>query len=364
MTMTTTTTTTTPATSSDETSATTSVAPNPEHILQIGFGFWASKTLLSAVELDLFSLLVDSAMTADEIARTTGLHARSRYDFLDALVSLGLLARDGEGAVARYTNTADTALFLSRQSPAYLGGMLEMANARLYGFWDSLTEALRTGEPQNEIKSGAPGLFEGIYADPTKLEGFINGMQGLQLGAFSALCATLDLGAHHAFCDVGGAGGALSAMIAEANPHLRGVTFDLDPVTPIAQANLEQRGVGDRVTAVSGDFFVDPLPAADVYFMGNILHDWDEPEKLALITKAYDALPAGGVLAVIENVIDDERRVNSFGLLMSLNMLIELPGGFDYTGAQFDGWARTAGFARTEIRHLAGPTSAAIAYKA
>lgn len=153
-------------------------------------------------------------------------------------------------------------------------------------------------------------------------------------------------------------------MIAKANPHLRGVTFDLDPVTPIAQANLERHGVHDRVTAITGDFFTDPFPSADLYFMGNILHDWSEAQKLALITKAYDALPSGGVFVAIENVIDDERRVNTFGLLMSLNMLIELHEGFDYTGSQFDRWARTAGFTHTEIRPLVGPSSAAIAYKA
>ena len=294
---------------------------------------WASKTLLSAVELDLFSVLANESMTATQIADEIGLHDRSRDDFLDALVSLGLLACDGDGASARYRNTSDTALFLAKQSPAYLGGMLEMANARLYGFWDGLTEALLTGQPQNEIKAGAPGLFEGVYSDPVKLEGFLNAMQGLQLGAVSALCATLDLSEHHTFCDLGGANGALSAMIADANPHLRGVTFDLDPVTPIATANLEKRGVRDRVAAVSGDFFVDPFPSADVYFMGNILHDWSEAEKLALITKAHDALSDGGILVVIENVIDNERRANTFGLLMSLNMLIELPDGFDYTPA-------------------------------
>jgi precorrin-6B methylase 2 len=348
---------------SDTGAPTTSAAPSPDHILQVGFGFWASKTLLSAVELDLFSMLADDGMTAGQIADEIGLHDRSRNDFLDALVSLGLLARDGNDATAQYRNTSDTALFLAKQSPAYLGGMLEMANARLYGFWDGLTEALRTGQPQNEIKSGAPGLFEGVYGDPAKLEGFLNAMQGIQLGAFSSLCATLDLSEHHTFCDLGGATGALSAMIANANPHLHGVTFDLGPVAPIATANLERHGVSDRVTAVSGDFFADPFPAADVYFMGNILHDWSEAQKLALITKAHDALPDGGMLVAIENVIDDERRVNTFGLLMSLNMLIELPDGFDYTGCQFDGWARAAGFARTEIRPLAGPTSAAIAYK-
>jgi hypothetical protein len=338
-------------------------AADPGHILEIGMGFWASKTLLSAVEMGLFTELGEGRLTGPQIGDRLGLHDRSRADFLDALVSLGLLDREGDGPGAVYGNTADTALFLDKESPAYLGGILEMASARLYGFWGSLTEALRTGLPQSEVKTGAPSLFEGVYADPEHLETFLEAMSGLQLGAFNALAHTLDLGGHTTFCDLGGANGELAAIVAAANPHLTGTVLDLPPVVPIANAHLSRKGVGDRVTAVAGDFFVDDLPAADVYFLGNVLHDWDEPAKQALIDKAYAALPNGGILVAVENVIDDARRTNAFGLLMSLNMLIELPGGFDYTGAQFDSWARQAGFARTEVRHLAGPTSAAIAYK-
>ena len=338
-------------------------SPNPEQILQIGLGFWASKTLLSAVELGLFTVLSETALSGEDIAAKLGLHERSRFDFLDALVSLSLLQRAGSGPGALYSNTPDTALFLDKNSPGYLGGILEMANARLYGFWGALTEALQTGEPQNEIKSGAPGLFEGVYADPERLRVFLDGMQGVQLGAFKALAATLDLSSYSRFCDVGGANGTLAAMVAAANPQLTGMTFDLPPVAPVAEANLARHGVADRVAVVVGDFFGDDFPPADIYFMGNILHDWSEAEKQVLFDKAFAGLPAGGILVAIENVIDDDRRINTFGLLMSLNMLIELPAGFDYTGAQFDRWARAAGFGRTEVRHLAGPTSAAIAYK-
>lgn len=341
----------------------TAAEPHPDHILQIGMGFFASKTLLSAVELELFTQLSGRSLTGTAIAERLDLHPRGLYDFLDALVSLGLLDREGDGPDARYRNTTDTAVFLDKGSPAYLGGILEMASARLYHFWGSLTEALHTGEPQNEIKTGAPGLFEGVYADPAGLEIFLGGMHGLQLGAFRALCAGLDLSGYQTFCDIGGANGGLSGMVASANPHLTGVSFDLPPVAPVAAKHLAEVGVADRISTAVGDFFTDAFPPADVYFMGNVLHDWDEAQKQTLISKAFDGLPSGGILVVIENIIDDERRSNSFGLLMSLNMLIELPGGFDYTGAQFDRWARAAGFERTEVRHLAGPTSAAIAYK-
>ncbi len=336
---------------------------HPDHILQIGMGFWASKTLLSAVELDLFTELSSGGLTAAQIANRLDLHQRGRDDFLDALVALGLLARDGDGPGAVYSNTPDTAVFLDKGSPAYLGGILAMSSARLYGFWGSLTEALHTGLPQSEIKTGAPGLFDGVYADPERLENFLDGMTGLQLGAFTALSHELDLSDRTSFCDIGGANGTLAAIVAAANPSLTGLVFDLPPVVPIATANLASKGVADRVTAIAGDFFVDDFPAADVYLMGNVLHDWDETTKQTLIDKAYAGLPSGGILVAIENVIDDARRTNAFGLLMSLNMLIELPGGFDYTGAQFDTWARKAGFSRTEVRHLAGPTSAVIAYK-
>ena len=336
--------------------------PTPDQIMQTGMGFMASKTLLSAVELELFTVLGDRSMMAPEIGDRLGLHPRSLEDFLDALVALGLLRRDGDGEGAEYRNTVDTAFFLDKAQPSYLGGILEMANARLYPFWANLTEGLRTGQPQNETKTGGD-FFGVLYADPARLEQFLAGMQGIQLGSFMALLDKVDLTSATTLCDVGGANGTFCALAAQRHPHLQATTFDLPVVVPVAERHLEAMGVRDRVKAVGGDFFADDLPNADVIVMGNILHDWDEDQKKTLVAKAHQALNPGGRLITVEQVIDDARRANASGLLMSLNMLIELPGGFDYTGAQFDGWAKSAGFVRTEVVPLAGPTSAAIAYK-
>ena len=336
---------------------------DPSRIMQVGIGFMASKTLLSAVELELFTRLGSDAMTGAQIAEQLGLDPRAVPDFPDALVALGLLDREGDGRDARYRNTETTAAFLDKASPTYIGGILEMANARLYGFWGDLTEALRTGEPQNEVKHAGKSMFDELYSDPRRLEQFMQAMAGISMGGFQALAEKFDFSQYQTLCDVGGATGQLSIIVAARHPHLRCTTFDLPVVEPIAKRTIEAAGLGERVTTAAGDFFADPLPQADVITMGMILHDWNLERKMQLIKSAYDALPDGGALIVIENIIDDARRENAFGLLMSLNMLIEFGDAFDFTGADFAGWCTEVGFKRVDKVPLAGPTSAAIAYK-
>jgi len=337
--------------------------PDPGHIMQVGMGFFGSKTLLSAVELGLFTELAKNPMTGVAIAAALGLNARAIPDFPDALVALGLLDRAGDGPDARYANTADGAIFLDRASPAYIGGILEMANARLYRFWADLTEALKTGAPQNEVKHTGEGMFAKLYETPERLEQFMNAMSGVSAGNFALLAERFDFSGYKTLCDVGGATAQLSCFVAAANPHMRCTSFDLPKVVPIAQRRIDRMQLGERVSAVGGDFFADDLPKADVITMGMILHDWNLENKKTLIKKAYDALPLGGAFVAIEALIDDERRKNAFGLLMSLNMLIEFGDAFDYTGADFIGWCREAGFRDFEIIKLAGPSSAAVAYK-
>jgi precorrin-6B methylase 2 len=331
----------------------------PEKILQTGFAFFPAKTLLSAIEMGVFTELAVGPESFETLSGRLGLHSRSARDFLDTLVALGFLTREGD----RYSNTPETDLFLDRRKPSYIGGILEMANARLYPFWGHLTEGLRTGLPQNEIKSGGPGLFEALYADPARLKQFLAAMTGLSRGANLAIARAFPWKDHRTFVDVGTAQGDLAVQIALANPHLEGTGFDLAEVGPIFEEYTQATGVADRVRFVAGSFFDHQLPKADVVTMGHILHDWDLPTKQMLLEKAFDAVPSGGALIVYESIIDDERKTNAFGLMMSLNMLIETPGGFDYTGADCMGWMKEVGFSSTRVEHLVGPDSMVIGIK-
>ena len=336
---------------------------SPARIMEVGLAFWPAKVLLSALEVGLFTKLGANSMTGHDLQLALGLHPRANPDFFDTLVALHFLERDGDGPEARYRNTEETALFLDRHSPQFMGGFLEMANARLYRFWGDLTDGLRTGKPQNEIKHTGTSMFAELYSKPERLEQFMDAMSGISAGNFQAFADKFDFSRYQTVCDVGGATGQLSMFVASKHPHLRCTSVDLPEATRIAERKIAAAGLTDRVSAKSLDFFANPLPKADVITMGMILHDWNLEKKMHLVRAAYDALPPGGAFVVIENLIDDARRENTFGLLMSLNMLVEFGDAFDFTAADFFGWCREVGFSRTEVIPLAGPASAGVAYK-
>ena len=330
----------------------------PDDIFKLGLGFMASKTLLTAIELGLFTELAKGPRDADALRVYMGLHTRSSADFLDTLVALGMLDRKA----GKYKNTPATNTFLDKNKPSYMGGILEMCNARLFGFWGSLTEGLKTGQPQNEAKQGG-NIFEVLYSDPAKLKGFLQAMTGLSTGAGMAIAAKFPWKKYKTFVDVGGAQGGVAVQLALKHKKLTGGNFDLPAVGPIYEEFVRSFKLENRLKFYPGDFFKDPLPAADVIIMGHILHDWNLEEKKALIAKVFATLPKGGAFIIHEAIIDNDRRKNSFGLLMSLNMLIETPGGFDFTGADCSGWMKEAGFQSTRVVPLVGPNSMVIGIK-
>ena len=343
-----------PAASEEETTA-----PAPDAILELGFGFWASKTLLSAIELDLFSELAAARdLDCESLRERLGLHRRSARDFFDTLVALGMLDRDD----GRYRNTPVTDLFLDRSKPSYIGAILEMANARLYEFWGSLTEALRTGKPQNEIKAGGDFYAE-LYSDPEKLCGFAKAMTAVSAGSARAIAAGFPWDRYQTVIDVGCAEGGVPVQLALAHEHLSGGGFDVPALGPLFDEHVAAAGLSNRLRFYPGDYFGGELPRADVLILGHTLHNWTREENRLLLEKAYVALPEGGALIAYEPIIDDGRRENIFGLLMSLNMLIETAGGRDATGAEIEQWLREAGFRETYVQHLVGPNSMAVGIK-
>jgi precorrin-6B methylase 2 len=329
----------------------------PDRIMQLGLGFWGSKTLLSAVELGLFTELAAGPLNADEIAVRLRVHLRSVRDFLDALVALGILEREH----GRYRNTPEADVFLDRRKPSYVGGMLEMANARLYAHWGSLTQALQSGQFPAAARDSNP--FDALYADPHGLREFLSAMTGISLGIAREIAANFPWRNYQTFVDIGCAQGGAPVQIALAHTHLRGAGFDLPQVGPIFEDYAASFGLSQRLRFQAGSFLTDPLPSAHVLVMGHILHDWDLETKRMLLAKAYEALPPGGSLIVYEALIDDDRRQNAFGLLMSLNMLIETPSGFDFTGADCTAWMRSAGFRQTRVEPLVGAHSMVVGTK-
>jgi hypothetical protein len=337
--------------------------PDPSHIMEVGMGYMASKALLTAVKLGLFTELGSSSMSATELKARFNLNGRGLLDFLDALHSLGFLNREGVGGDARYSNTEATGFFLNKNSLQYIGGILEMSNDRLYKFWGDLEEGLRTGKPQNEVKHTGKNQFEEFYASPERMRSFIEGMAGIQMGNFMTFARQFDFSGYKTLCDIGGASGQLSIIVSMHQPQLQCTSFDLPVVEPLAKSIIDRFGFSGRVATAAGDFFADDFPKADIITMGNILHDWGLEDKKKLMKKAYDALPAGGAFVAIESILDDERKANSAGLLISLTMLIETHEGYDFTFGEFTSCAQEIGFRKTSLMPLTGPTSAAIAVK-
>jgi SAM-dependent methyltransferase len=329
----------------------------PGRVLQLAFGFRAAKALMSAVELDLFTVLSEGPLESGDLIDRLEINIRSAIDFFDVLVALGLLHRDHLG---RYRNTGDCDLYLSRHSADYLGDLVEHLNTRMYDIWGRLTAGLRCGSPQ----SGAlgDGGYEALYAQPAALQKFLRAMTaGSRLPA-RAISKSFRWDRHTGFLDIGTAQGCVPVEIARAHPHLMGGGFDLPEVQSAFGEYVGAQGLSERLTFHAGNFFEDELPSADVLIMGRILHNWGLATKLMLLEKAHRALPAGGALIVYDPMID-EGRANTHALFAALTMLLETQEGFEYAAAECRAWMAKVGFARIEEMRLDAGHRAVIGYK-
>jgi hypothetical protein len=332
--------------------------PIPDHILDVSYAFWKTKALLSAVELDLFSVLAEGPLDIQSLVDRLGLHGRGAHDFFDALVALGLLRRGADG---RYSNQPDTDFYLDRCKPTYLGDLLKHLNARHYMNWSLLTQALRTGVPQ----SGAlgTGSYPALYEDTATQQLFLNGMSAGSLIAAKTLAKKFPWSDFKTIIDVGTAQGCVPVELARVHPHLSGGGFDLPAIEPAFVSYVHKHGLSDRLRFYPGDFFADRLPEADVLVMGRILHNWDLPARKLLLDKAYAALPTDGALVVYDPLIDEPRSAVAHGLLSSLNMLIETKGGSEYTAADCTDWMQQAGFREICVESLGDMHTAVIGFK-
>jgi O-methyltransferase domain/Dimerisation domain len=330
----------------------------PDRILEVGHAFRASKTLLTAVELGIFTALADGPLDAEALRKRAGIHGRCARDFLDALVALGMLLRDQSG---RYANSVETDLYLDRNKQTYVGGLLERFSAEQYGLWTSLTTAIRTGMPQ--CNRSMVSHFAPLYADEAARDRYVSAMTAKTRPVAKALAAAFPWADYDTFIDIGTSQGCLPVEIALAHPHVTGGGFDLPQLAPLFEGYVQEHALSDRLRFYPGTFFNDPLPPAEVLIVGRVLHNWDLATKTMLLEKAYDALPAAGTLIVYERLIDDERRVNAAGLLSSLQMLLASDGGFDFTGADCIGWMRETGFRDIRVEPLTAEQSMVVGIK-
>lgn len=313
---------------------------DPTPVLELIDAFRKSKTMFTAVKLGIFDGERPQGAAMDRL--------------LDACVGLGLLAKRGD----MYINTPVADEYLTRSSPRTLAGYVRYSNDALYRLWEHLDQAVMEGTnrwPQTFGTSG--GLFTHFFRTPEAQRDFLIGMHGFGMISSEAVIAAFDLSHFTSFADLGGATGHLALAARDRYPAMRATLFDLPSVIEIAK-----EFVGGRVSRVAGDFFADPLPPADLYAVGRILHDWTEEKIRALLQKIHTALPEGGGLLIAEKLLKEDRSGPVATHMQSLNMLV-CTEGRERTLSEYSVLLRAAGFREISGRVTGAPLDAVLALK-
>jgi acetylserotonin N-methyltransferase len=333
--------------------------PDPAPVLDLLEAFRRSQAMFAALALGAFDCLAAGPAALPDLARDLGADPDALGRLLDACVALGLLRRDGP----RYANAPAADAYLTSQSPLRLTGYARYSDAVLWQLWAHLADAVREGTHRWKQAFGLEGpIFDHFFRSDGDRREFLMGMHGLGQISSPAVVAAFDLGRFRRLADLGGATGHLAVAACRRYPDLRAVVLDLPGVLPLARELVAASGVGDRIELGAGDFFADPLPEADLFVLGRILHDWAEDKVRLLLRAVYQRLPAGGALLVAEKLLDDDRTGPPLALFQSLNMLV-CTEGKERTLGEYEALLREAGFGRVEGRRTNAPLDAVLAIK-
>ena len=336
---------------------------SPDPIFQMLTGFWVSKTLMSAVELDIFTKLEGKQASMKELQQMLEMESRPAEIFASALLSLGLIEqKDG-----RLSNSAVASAFLNKNNPGYMGDIVRMFDERLYKGWDLLTWSLQNNKPVDAKKGGGgESLFDDAKQNKNidAIVKFTHAMHGVSIGPAMALVKTFDFSKCRKMMDIGGGSGVYAINVVKENPHMTATVLDLEPVCKVAQEYIDRYDLASRIKTQPLDFFKENLPNGhDVAFLSHILHDYDKEKGIALLKKIYDSLSETGVIIVSEWMLNDNRTGPVPSALMGLNMVVETNGGRNYSFEEIADMLKQAGFKNAEKRPLAGPAEIAIGYK-
>jgi 3-hydroxy-5-methyl-1-naphthoate 3-O-methyltransferase len=343
---------------------------SPDPIFQTLIGFWASKALMAAVELELFTKLSGGKqMTLNKLQKILGMEARPTGVFGSALASLGLLQvtkteEDGEDLFA---NSPVSEMFLDKSKDSYMGDIITMFDKRLYKAWDKLVESLQTNKPVNAIDGGgAESIFDQAKSKQAveEIQKFTHAMYGVSISPAIQLPKVYDFSKHSRMMDIGGGSGIYAIQVVKANPHMIATVLDLEAVCQVAEQYIRSYNLEDKVKTKHLDFFKEDIPKGyDVVFLSLILHDYSEEKGIALLKKIYKCLANDGVVLISEWLLNDEKTGPAASALMGLNMIIETYGGKNYSYTEIVDMLKQAGFKRPERRSLAGPAEIVIGYK-
>jgi acetylserotonin N-methyltransferase len=333
--------------------------PDPALVLDLLEAFRRSKVMFAAVELGVFDALQPAGQTLDDLARALSSSPDGLERLLDACVGLGLLTRR-EGV---YENAPAAAAYLTSESPQRLTGYIGYSNVVMWKLWDRLADAVREGTHRwNQVYGWDGPIFSHFFKDERSKREFLMGMHGFGVISSPHVVRSFDLSGFQHLADLGGATGHLAIAACERYATLKATVFDLADAIPLAQEIVGQSPVADRITLQAGDFFVDPLPAADLYALGRIIHDWSAEKIDHLLRRIFESLPSGGALLIAEKVLFDDKTGPRWAQMQNLNMLT-CTEGKERTLEEYRVILERAGFRQVEVRRTSAPLDAVLAYK-